>query len=335
MCRFCLEGALVRDLEELDDRQLLDAFGPPIEVLEEIDDLRLAVTNLDSGKHAIEVVMARVVEHYVLRGFDASIFEAVQQAYGHAAIAAFLDASRNAQPDLLGVALADITIYQQRKAWSRLIADRARLVSDAKDRLYDYLDSWCAVWLWPVVDDAAPTRPIVQQPARQSSGENAANLHARVIGDFAALAILCRYDPNAAVIRSIVAAQSMHQPGFSTVGLWLQRRALRHAVRHRGGLVPDIWNRDDFPEGALGQRADRPKRIRAFDPRPVIDGKADAEPVGPGVAVVDQPLELRTRQLEPGLDQELVETRARITVGQLELLVPKAANLQSATRSST
>jgi hypothetical protein len=249
MCRFCLEGALVRDLEELDDRQLLDAFGPPIEVLEEIDDLRLAVTNLDSGKHAIEVVMARVVEHYVLRGFDASIFEAVQQAYGHAAIAAFLDASRNAQPDLLGVALADITIYQQRKAWSRLIADRARLVSDAKDRLYDYLDSWCAVWLWPVVDDAAPTRPIVQQPARQSSGENAANLHARVIGDFAALAILCRYDPNAAVIRSIVAAQSMHQPGFSTVGLWLQRRALRHAVRHRG--APFLLQMLEFAKEAM------------------------------------------------------------------------------------
>lgn len=234
MCRFCLEGVLVRGLEELDDRQLLDAFGPPIEVLEEIDDLRLAFTNLDSGKHAIEVVMARVVEHYVLRGFDASIFEAVQQAYGHETIAAFLEASRDAQPDSLGAALADITIYQQRKAWSRLIAERASLVSDANDRLYDYLDSWCDVWLWPAAGDALTVRPIVQEPVRESSGENAANLHARFIGDFAALAILCRYEPHAAMIRAVVAAQPMHQPGFSTLGLWLQRRALRHAVRHCG-----------------------------------------------------------------------------------------------------
>lgn len=202
MCRFCLEGALVRGLEELDDRQLLDAFGPPIEVLEEIDDLRLAFTNLDSGKHAIEVVMARVVEHYVLYGFDASIFESVQRAYGHETIAAFLEASRNAQPDSLGAALADITIYQQHKAWSRLIAERASLVSDANDRLYDYLDSWCDVWLWPAaggrrrIDGTAHRARARARKQRRECRQPACPLHRRFcsVGYPAPVPTGCRRD---------------------------------------------------------------------------------------------------------------------------------------------
>ena len=234
MCRFCLESALVGHLDSLDDQELLDAFDPPIDALEEIDDLPAALLDFNPDKHAVEVVMARVVEHYVLRGFDASVFEAVQKAYGGAAIAAFLEASRGAQPDSLGSALTDITIYQHRNAWSRLLAQRTVLVSDAIARLYGYLDSWCAAWVWSADELDVQAMPKVQPPAREETAANTNSLHARFIGDLAALAIVRRFEPDAPVIRSIVAAQPMHLPGFSTLGLWLQRRAMAHVVRYRG-----------------------------------------------------------------------------------------------------
>ncbi|MBO9470694.1 hypothetical protein J7355_11335 [Endozoicomonas sp. G2_2] len=234
MCRFCLESALVGHLDELNDQELLDAFDPPIDALEEIDDLPAALIDLNPEKHALEVVIARVVEHYVLRGFDASVFEAVQNTYGHAAISAFFETSREAQPDSLGSELTDVTIYQHRKAWSRLMAQRTALVGHAKARLYEYLDLWCVALLWPADQHEVQAMPKVQPPAREETAANTSSLHARFIGDFAALAIVRRFEPDAPVIRSIVAAQPMHLPGFSTLGLWLQRRAAAHVVRHRG-----------------------------------------------------------------------------------------------------
>lgn len=234
MCRFCLEGALVLALEEFGDEALFDALGPPIPALEEVGDLRTVFADLDSDRHALEVVMARLVEHYLLHGFEAGLFEAIEHAYGQAAVADYLQASRRAQPDSLGVALADITCYQQPAAWAALIANRADLVAQARARLSNYRDAWCTVWHWPADGDAAAFEPVGQPPSRKSCDEDADNLHARFVGDFAALAILARYQPDTDIIPALVAAYPMHQPGFSTLGLWLQRRALRHGVQHRG-----------------------------------------------------------------------------------------------------
>ena len=241
MCEYCYESAMLYYVASGQRHGIYSRFA----YLEEADDLKTEIEQLEDPNNPeplIDLAFCRLYDHYFTYGFDAGLFDTLQNKFGQEAVHAYLAKRQACHNDLFRAELSRIELLSDETQWNQFMADQERIYSQALELLNSYYD-W---WVLGIGKEKEKRKP-------QSIDENLLfpgelittsaewdKFHALYPALFFALSYLINHHSESEIIRKIALTNLKDGADIWTKDLWLQRRAMISCVKQYGfSLIVD------------------------------------------------------------------------------------------------
>ena len=241
MCEYCYESAMLYYVASGQRHGIYSRFA----YLEEVDDLKTEIEQLEDPNNPeplIDLAFCRLYDHYFTHGFDAGLFNTLENKFGHEAVQAYLAKRQACHNDLFRAELCQMELLTDETRWNRFMADKERIYSQALEFLNFYYD-W---WVLGIGKEKEKRKP-------QSIDENLLfpdelltasaewdKFHALYPALFFAMSYLINHRSDSDIIRKIALTNLKDGADIWTKDLWLQRRAMITCVKRDGfSLIVD------------------------------------------------------------------------------------------------
>ena len=241
MCEYCYEYAMLYFVASGQKHGIYSRFA----YLEEADDLRTEIEQLEDPNNPeplIDLAFCRLYDYYLTQGFDAGLFNTLQNKFGQEAVQTYFAKRQTCHNDLFRAELSRIELLTNAAQWGRFMADQERIYSQALKLLDSYYD-W---WVLGVGKGKEKRKP-------QSIDENLLfadelitasaewdKFHALYPALFFALSYIINHHSDSDIIRKIALTNLKDGADIWTKDLWLQRKAMIACVKRDGySLIVD------------------------------------------------------------------------------------------------
>ncbi|PTQ77410.1 hypothetical protein C8R26_10856 [Nitrosomonas oligotropha] len=241
MCGYCYEGIMLH-VVETGQRY---TKGYRFSYLQESDDIKTEIQQLEDPTNPeplIDLAFCRLYDHYFTHGFDAGLFNTLQNKFGQEAVQAYLAKRQACHHDLYRAELSQIELLSDETHWNRFMANQERIHNQALELLDSYYD-W---WVLGIGKEKEMRKP-------NSNDENLLfpdelittsaewdKFQALYPTLFFALSYLINHHSESDIIRKIALTNLKDGADIWTKDLWLQRKAMITCVRHDGfSLIVD------------------------------------------------------------------------------------------------
>lgn len=241
MCEYCYESAMLYFVASGQRHGIYSRFA----YLEEADDLRTEIEQLEDPNNPeplIDLAFCRLYDHYFSHGFDAGLFDTLQNKFGHEAVQVYLAKRQACHNDSFRAELSQIELLTDEIQWNRLIADQERIYSQALELLNSYYD-W---WILGVGKEKEKRKPnsidenLLFPDELITKSAEWDKFHALYPALFFALSYLINHRSDSDIIRKIALTNLKDGADIWTKDLWLQRRAMIACVKRDGfSLIVD------------------------------------------------------------------------------------------------
>lgn len=241
MCGYCYEGIMLH-VVETGQRY---TKGYRFSYLQESDDIKTEIQRLEDPNNPeplIDLTFCRLYDHYLTHGFDAGLFNILQNKFGQEAVQAYLTKRQACRNDLFKAELSQIELLRNEVQWNRFMADQERIYSQALELLNSYYD-W---WVLGIGKEKEKRKPnsidesLLFPDELLTASAEWDKFHALYPALFFALSYLINYRSDSGIIRKIALTDLKDGADIWTKDLWLQRRAMISCVKREGfSLIVD------------------------------------------------------------------------------------------------
>jgi len=218
--------------------------------LEETDDLKTEIEQLEdlnNPEPLIDLAFCRLYDHYLTHGFDAGLFNTLQNKFGQEAVQSYLAKRLACHNDLFREELSKIELLTDETRWNRFIADQERIHNHALELLNSYYDWWVlGIGKEKEKEKRKPNSidEILMFPDElMTASAEWDKFHALYPALFFALSYLTNHHSDSDIIRKIALTNLKDGADIWTKDLWLQRRAMISCVKHDGfSVIADNLN---------------------------------------------------------------------------------------------
>jgi len=241
MCEYCYESAMLYFVATGQRHGIYSRFA----YLEETDDIKTEIQQLEDPNNPeplIDLAFCRLYDHYFTHGFDAGLFNTLQNKFGQKAVQAYFTKRQACHNDLFRAELSQIELLTDETRWNRFMADQERIYSQALELLNSYYD-W---WVLGIGKEK-------EKRKQNSIDENLLfpdelittsaewdKFQALYPTLFFALSYLINHHSESDIIRKIALTDLKDGADIWTKDLWLQRRAMITCVERDGlSLIVD------------------------------------------------------------------------------------------------
>ncbi len=235
MCEYCYESAMLYFVASGQRHGIYSRFA----YLEEADDLKTEIEQLEDPNNPeplIDLAFCRLYDHYFTHGFDAGLFNTLQNKFGQGAVQAYFTKRQACHNDLLRAELSRIELLSDEIRWNRIMADQERLNSNAIELLNSYYD-W---WVLGIGKEKEKRKPnsndenLLFADELLTASTEWDKFHALYPALFFALSYLINHHIDSDIIRKIALTNLKDGADIWTKDLWLQRRAMITCVKREG-----------------------------------------------------------------------------------------------------
>jgi len=235
MCGYCYEGIMLHVVET----GHRGTKGYRYCYLQESDDLKTEIQQLEDPNNPeplIDLAFCRLYDHYLAHGFDAGLFNTLQNKFGQEAIQAYLAKRQACYNDLFRAELSQIEILTDEIQWSRFMADQERIYSQALELLNSYYD-W---WVLGIGKEKEKRKPnsiddnLLFPDELITTSTEWDKFQALYPVLFFALSYLINHRSDPDIIRKIALTNLKDGADIWTKDLWLQRKAMITCVKRNG-----------------------------------------------------------------------------------------------------
>ena len=241
MCEYCYESAMLYFVASGQRHGIYSRFA----YLEEADDLRTEIEQLEDPNNPeplIDLAFCRLYDHYLTHGFDAGLFNTLQNKFGQEAVQAYLAKRQACHNDPFRAELSQIELLNDAAHWGRFMADQERINSQALELLNAYYD-W---WVLGVGKEKEKRKPnsidenLLFPDELITTSTEWDKFHALYPALFFAMSYLINHRSDSDIIRKIALTNLKDGADIWTKDLWLQRRAMITCVKRDGfSLIVD------------------------------------------------------------------------------------------------
>lgn len=237
MCEYCYESAMLYFVASGQRHGIYSRFA----YLEEADDLKTEIEQLEDPNNPeplIDLAFCRLYDYHFTHGFDAGLFDTLQNKFGHEAVQAYLAKRQACHNDLFRAELRQIELLTDETRWNRFMADQERIYCHALELLNSYYD-W---WILGIGKEKEKRKPnsidknLLIPDELITTGAEWDKFHALYPAFFFALSYLINYHGDSDIIRKIALTNLKDGADIWTKDLWLQRKAMITCVRRDGFL---------------------------------------------------------------------------------------------------
>ncbi len=242
MCEYCYESAMLYFVASGQRHGIYSRFA----YLEETDDLKTEIEQLEDPNNPeplIDLAFCRLYDHYLTHGFDAGLFNTLQNKFGHEAVQAYLAKRQACHNDLFRTELSQIELLSDETRWNRFMADQERIYSNALELLNSYYD-W---WVLGIGKEKEKRKPnsidesLLFPEELITASTEWDKFQALYPALFFAQSYLINHRNDSDIIRKIALTNLKDGADNWTKDLWLQRRAMITCV-NRSGLSMIVDN---------------------------------------------------------------------------------------------
>ena len=241
MCGYCYEGIMLH-VVETGQRY---TKGYRFSYLQESEDIKTEIEQLEDPNNPeplIDLAFCRLYDHYLTHGFDAGLFNILQNKFGHEAVQAYLAKRQTCHNDLFRAELRQIELLTDEIHWNRFMVDQERIYSNALELLNSYYD-WWVLGIGKEKEKRKPN-PIDENPLFPdeliTTSAEWDKFHALYPAFFFALSYLINHHSDSDIIRKVALTNLKDGADIWTKDLWLQRRAMITCVKRDGfSLIVD------------------------------------------------------------------------------------------------
>lgn len=241
MCEYCYESAMLYFVASGQRHGIYSRFA----YLEEADDLKTEIEQLEDPNNPeplIDLVFCRLYDHYFTHGFDAGLFNILQNKFGQEAIQAYLAKRQACHNDLFREELSRIELLTNAAQWGQFMADQERIHSHALELLNSYYD-W---WVLGIGKEKEKRKQnyidekLLFPDELITTSAEWDKFHALYPALFFALSYLINHHSDSDIIRKIALTNLKDGADIWTKDLWLQRKAMITCVQRDGfSLIVD------------------------------------------------------------------------------------------------
>ncbi|SDX60750.1 hypothetical protein [Nitrosomonas oligotropha] len=241
MCEYCYESAMLYFVASGRRHGIYSRFA----YLEEADDLKTEIEQLEDPNNPeplIDLAFCRLYDHYLTYGFDAGLFNTLQNKFGQEAMQAYLAKRQACHNDLFRAELSRIKLLTNAAQWGRFMADQERMHNHALELLNSYYD-W---WVLGIGKEKEKRKPnsidenLLFPDELMTASAEWDKFHALYPALFFSLSYLINHHCDSDIIRKIALTNLKDGADIWTKDLWLQRRAMINCVKRDGySLIVD------------------------------------------------------------------------------------------------
>ncbi|QOJ20948.1 MAG: hypothetical protein HRU77_09740 [Gammaproteobacteria bacterium] len=241
MCEYCYESAMLYFVASGQRHDIYSRFA----YLEEADDLKTEIEQLvdpNNPEPLIDLAFCRLYDHYLMHGFDAGLFNTLQNKFGQEAVQAYLAKRQASHNDLFRAELSQIGLLRDETRWNQLMADHKRIHSNALELLNSYYN-W---WVLGIGKEKEKRKPnsidenLLFPDELMTASAEWDKFHALYPALFFALSYLINHHSNSDIIRKIALTNLKDGADIWTKDLWLQRKAMIASMKRDGfSLIVD------------------------------------------------------------------------------------------------
>ncbi|MER0216621.1 MAG: hypothetical protein DU481_10645 [Nitrosomonas sp.] len=241
MCEYCYESAMLYFVASGQRHDIYSRFA----YLEEADDLKTEIEQLEDPNNPeplIDLAFCRLYDHYLTHGFDAGLFNTLQNKFGHEAVQSYLAKRQACHNDLFRTELSQIEFLNDETRWNRFMVDQERIYSHALELLNSYYD-W---WVLGIGKEKEKRKPnsidesLLFADELITTGAEWDKFQALYPALFFALSYLTNHHRDSDIIRKIALTNLNDGADIWTKDLWLQRKAMITCVKRDGfSLIVD------------------------------------------------------------------------------------------------
>ncbi|TXI38935.1 MAG: hypothetical protein E6Q59_05775 [Nitrosomonas sp.] len=241
MCGYCYEGIMLH-VVETGQRY---TKGYRFSYLQESDDIKTEMQQLEDPNNPeplIDLAFCRLYDYYLTHGFDAGLFDTLQNKFGQEAVQAYLAKRQACHNDLFRAELSQIELLADETRWNQFMAGQEKIYNQALELLNSYYD-W---WVLGIGKEK-------EKRKQKSIDENLLFLDELITTSaewdkfqalyptlFFALSYLINHHSESDIIWKIALTDLKDGSDIWTKDLWLQRRAMIACVKRDGfSLIVD------------------------------------------------------------------------------------------------
>lgn len=241
MCEYCYEYAMLYFVASGQRHGIYSRFA----YLEETDDLKTEIEQLEAPNNPeslIDLAFCRLYDHYFTHGFDAGLFNTLQNKFGQEAVQAYLAKRQACHNDPFRAELSKIELLTDAIQWDRFMVSQGRIHSSALELLNSYYD-W---WVLGIGKEKEKRKPnsidesLLFPDELITASAEWDKFQALYPALFFALSYLISHHSNSEIIWKIALTNLKDGADMWTKDLWLQRRAMITCVKRDGfSLIVD------------------------------------------------------------------------------------------------
>lgn len=245
MCEYCYESAMLYYVASGQRHGIYSRFA----YLEEADDLKTEIEQLEDPNNPeplIDLAFCRLYDHYFAHGFDAGLFNTLENKFGHEAVQAYLAKRQACHNDLFRVELSQIVILNDEARWHQFMVGQKRIHSHALELLNSYYD-W---WVLGIGKEKEKRKPnsidenLLFPDELLTASAEWDKFHALYPALFFSLSYLINHHCDSDILRKIALTNLKDGADIWTKDLWLQRKAMITCVKREGfSLIVDNLSR--------------------------------------------------------------------------------------------
>lgn len=234
MCGYCYEGIILHVVET----GHRGTKGYRFSYLQESDDIKAEIQQLEDPNNPeplIDLAFCRLYDHYFAHGFDAELFNILQDRFGCETVDAYLNRRQVSSSEIFKAELSDITLLSDEACWNQFIANNGKILRDSLDLLNSYHD-W---WLLGIGKEKSEPLQRMEQTGIMDPIDNTTlaewnRFDALYPAIFFALSYIINYHSDSEIIQRIALTNLEDVPDMWGKDLWLQRRAMIACVERYG-----------------------------------------------------------------------------------------------------